>query len=184
MDFTKLITERISTTYFEPGFKISDTDFLEILETVRFTPSGYNAQPWEFLLIRDPERLKKLYEIGMNQQKILDAGNLVVVLGNKAFGRTESERILDDWKTHRHLGENKLQGLKSSLEKKREDHKEREMVIRNTSLAAMNFLLSAENLGFATSPMMGFKQLKLRKFLELPDEILPVLMIALGKKDT
>lgn len=181
MNFKDLVEQRISTTHFDPNFKITDKDFLEILELTRFTPSGYNAQPWEFLLIQDSERLQKVYKIGLNQQKILDAGNIVIVLGNTAFGRTDTEEILKNWADYREFDKDKLSSLKASLEKERDNWKEREMTLRNVSLAAMSFLLSAESLGFATCPMMGFKQFELIKFLELPKNIIPVMMITLGK---
>lgn len=183
MNFSELIKSRQSTLYFDTNYKISDKDFLEILELTRFTPSGYNAQPWEFLIIKDLDRLKKIHEIALEQDKVLEAGSVVIVLGNVAFGRTETERILSDWAKFREADENRLNGLRSSLLKKRDDWKEREMMLRNTSLACMSFLLAAESLGFSTCPMMGFRQLDLKKFLALPADILPVMMIALGKQD-
>ena len=34
----------------------------EILQAVRWTPSGGNIQPWEVILVRDPETKKALQE--------------------------------------------------------------------------------------------------------------------------
>ena len=47
----------------------------------------------------------------------------------------------------------------------------------------MTFLLAAENEGWATCPMMGVRQLDLRRYLDLPEGMLPTLLIALGKRD-
>ena len=50
-------------------------------------------------------------------------------------------------------------------------------------LAAMTFMYSAEDLGYATCPMMGFSQWQLEEFLELPEDRIIALMIAIGKAD-
>lgn len=181
MDFSKLAEQRRACHDFESGYKILDTDFLQILEDVRFTPSGYNAQPWKFRLIRNEEMLHQIHEIAFKQQHILDAGNLVVVQGDVEFGEHECERIQEEWKKFRGFSDQQLAALKSSLRKDRPESQKREMVIRNCALAAMMFLLSAEEKGFATCPMMGFSQKKLADILDLKPHEAPILMVALGK---
>ena len=179
--FLPLAQNRRSAHSFAPGFTVTDQLFLDLLEPVRFTPSGYNAQPWEFLLIREKDNLTKIHEIAYKQDHILEAGNLVVVLGNIEFGVVECERIVDEWKNFRGFSSQQGEALRASLTKDRPDWKKREMVIRNCSLAVMSFLLSVEAAGLAACPMMGFRQLDLRKHLGLPADRLPVLLIAVGK---
>ena len=44
---------------------IAEADLLKILETANMAPSGSNAQPWEFVVVRDPEtrrEIQRLYE--------------------------------------------------------------------------------------------------------------------------
>jgi len=180
-DFLDLAQSRRSVHAFEPGFQISDEVFLDLLEAVRCTPSGYNAQPWQFLLIREPENLAAIHQLAYRQDHILDAGNLVVVLGDVEFGANECKRIVEEWKRFRDFSDKQCEALHASLTKDRDLWKKREMVIRNCSLAAMSFLLAAEDKGLATCPMMGFRQLDLKHHLELPDNMLPIMMIALGK---
>ena len=55
------------------------------------------------------------------------------------------------------------------------------MTLRNCSLAAMTFMYAAEDLGLATCPMMGFRQLDLKRHLGLKENELPIMLIALGK---
>src|SRR5277367_4520674 len=44
---------------------IPEPDLLKILETANMAPSGSNAQPWEFVVVRDADmrrEIQKLYE--------------------------------------------------------------------------------------------------------------------------
>lgn len=147
------------------------------------TPSGYNAQPWSFVLVREQERLQQIQKIAFHQKHITGAGNMVVVLGDTAFGDTEHDRIIDEWKMLRGYSEDQIQALSSSLKKTRSEAQWREMTLRSCSMAAMSFLYAAAAHGWSTCPMMGFSQRKLKKLLEVPDTHIPILLIALGKEN-
>ena len=183
MDFLSLVQKRSSEHAFLPNHKISEKDFYSILDSVKETPSGYNAQPWHFLLIQEDSRLKEIQKLCYDQSHISESGNLVVVLGDVDFGVNEQDRICDEWKTHRGFSKKQIEALRASLVKQREPWKKKEMMMRNVSLSAMSFLLAAENEGWAACPMMGFRQLDLRKYLDLPENQVPVMLIALGKRD-
>lgn len=180
-NFQTLAETRRACHTFEPNFKLSEAQFQTILEAVRYTPSGYNAQPWSFALVQSVEKIQQLYELSYKQKHVLEAGNVVIVLGNKEFGVQEADRIVKEWELLRNFDKKQSDALYASLTKNREDWKKREMMLRNCSLAAMTFMYAAADLGLATCPMMGFRQLDLKRWLDLPDELIPVMMIAIGK---
>ena len=62
MDFFNVILTRASVRAFK-RVKISDAELVKMLDAGRRAPSGYNAQPWEFIVIRDGEILTKLGRI-------------------------------------------------------------------------------------------------------------------------
>ena len=49
------------------GGKISDKQLEAILEAARWAPSGANTQPWEFIVTRDREKMKRCREIFYNE---------------------------------------------------------------------------------------------------------------------
>jgi putative NAD(P)H nitroreductase len=57
------------------------------------------------------------------------------------------------------------------------------MTIRNVSLSCMNILLAAKELWYATCPMLWFNQPSLSDFLELPKEIVPIMIITIWYED-
>lgn len=181
MEFKDLVQSRRSAHNFLPGFKVDAPLWQELLEYVRYTPSGYNAQPWQFKLIQDEAELQTMYQLCYQQEHILASGNLVVVIGDVKFGTHEAERIVKEWKDYRDFTDQQAEALQASLVKERAEWKQREMVIRNCSLAAMTFLYAAEDLGLAACPMMGFRQLDLKRHLTLAEHELPIMLVALGK---
>lgn len=183
MNFSELCSLRQSHHYFLPDQKLPAETFYQILEDVRQTPSGYNAQPWRFVLIQDDETLKEVSDLAFGQKHIVQAGNVIVVVGDTEFGVNETERILNEWKTLRDFSDEKIQAMKDSLIKDRPLSQKREMTIRACSIAAMTLLYSAESYGWQTCPMMGFSQRRLKALLNMSESEIPTLLIALGKQD-
>lgn len=184
MDFTHITQTRKSVHNFLPNQKITRQTFEAIINETRTTPSGYNAQPWHFILIQNEETLKTIESIAFGQKHIRESGNAVLILGNTAFGQTEQARICEEWTHYRQYNEQQIKDLRNSLNKTRSEEQWKSMTLRNASFAAMTFLLSAKNHGWDTCPMMGFSQNKIKTLLEVPSQWIPILLVALGKQDT
>ena len=120
MNFKDLVTNRRSVHNFKSGFKIEPQTWKTLLEYVRYTPSGYNAQPWRFKLIKEDEALEKIHKLCYKQDHILSAGNLVVLVGDVEFGVNEVDRIVEEWKDLRAFTDQQCAALKASLIKERE----------------------------------------------------------------
>jgi len=64
-------------------FKDEELDLdtiLKILDIARWAPSARNAQPWEFIIVRNKETLKKLGELSPATRPILNAPAAIVVV--------------------------------------------------------------------------------------------------------
>src|SRR5947208_15264202 len=62
----QIIKKRMSVRVYKAG-KVSDKQLEAILEAARWAPSGANAQPWEFVVTRDREKMKRCREIFYNE---------------------------------------------------------------------------------------------------------------------
>ncbi|QQR83389.1 nitroreductase family protein [Candidatus Peregrinibacteria bacterium] len=182
MDFQKLIKQRRATHHFLPDREVTDEQFKQIIEMVRYTPSGYNAQPWEFILIRDAERLKEIQKIAFDQAHVGQASAAVAIVGDTNLGRNK-EAIVQSWIDYGYCTEAERGAYLNSIGKKRSDDKLKGMALRNASLAAMMFMLAAEEIGLSTCPMMGFSQWQMEEFLGLPDDRIVIMLMALGYAD-
>jgi nitroreductase len=66
--FLELVKKRRSIRKFTPD-PVSDEQIEKILEAGRWAMSGANGQPWEFIVIRDKEVMRQLYEAGAESER-------------------------------------------------------------------------------------------------------------------
>ena len=180
MDFSEIVKKRRACHSFQPGIKIPENHWQQIFQETSLTPSGYNIQPWEFILIQDQSNINQISEIAYGQKHVKDASAIVIALADTFIGR-HADKIVQQWVDHNYLSPEKVQGFHSSIVKDRQPEKLEKMALRSTTLACMTLIYSAQNLGYATCPMMGFRQLDMKKFLNIPKDRTLALMIAIGK---
>ena len=87
MDVIEALLNRKSIRYFKL-YTIPEEEVKLLMECTRFAPSGGNRQPWEFLVVDDPEEIKQIYDYGWtirgggtNVCRFADASLLVFFLG-------------------------------------------------------------------------------------------------------
>ena len=182
MNFSQLCQQRRSVHHYLPNKTIEQNLWSKVFELVRLTPSGYNAQPWEFLVIEDMKRREHLQSLSFGQKQITEASAVVLVLGDANIGR-RSKETMADWVKYGHAKVESAATYQASMEKERSLNQRKMMARRSTCLAAMTFMYACQYYGLATCPMMGFEQQKVAKWLALPEDIFPVMMITVGYED-
>ena len=65
-NLANIIRQRRSVRVYKTG-KVNDAELEKILEAARWAPSGANTQPWEFIITRDRQKMKKVREIYSNE---------------------------------------------------------------------------------------------------------------------
>src|SRR5580698_524476 len=81
------IDQRRATPSFD-GSPIPDADLRKIIEAGLKAPSGYNLQPWRFVVVRSPEQRKRLRGASYNQAKVEEASAVSVACGDADGWRT------------------------------------------------------------------------------------------------
>src|SRR6202451_2646592 len=90
---SRAITERRASPSFD-GSPISDADLKGILQAGLQAPSGYNMQPWRFVVVQSPEQKKRLRESAYNQGKVEEASAVIVACGDADGWRKDLDLIL------------------------------------------------------------------------------------------
>jgi len=96
---TKEAIEKRSSIRKFKSIDIADKTIMALLESARLVPSGCNAQPWRFKIIRDEETKKQLQALSYNQNFITQAPFVLVVCADvQAYldGRTSSVQDLGE----------------------------------------------------------------------------------------
>lgn len=178
-----IVKERRSANRFVEGVDIPLQDLEDILTLVKFAPSAYNLQHTHYYVVTNRELIEKLYEAAYKQYKVKTASAVVLVFGDtKAY--QEAGNLLEGMKT---LGVMSPQEYDQAVEstvrfyESKGEAFEREDAVRNASLSAMQFMLIAKDKGWDTCPMHSPEEQKLRELLDVPERLVPALMITMGQ---
>lgn len=173
------LRSRRSGHNFDPGTDIDDETLEALVRDATLAPSAYNLQPWEFVAVTDDDNLDELVEVAYGQEHIREAGTAILVTGHTE--PKTADRVFEEWveagrfdaETGEEIEEQTVAGYES-------DRAGRDYAIRNASLAAENLLLSAHARDLTATPMTGFDQERIAEFLDLPEDTIPVVLVAVG----
>src|ERR1700744_3333752 len=98
---SRAIAERRASPSFDET-PIPDADLQKILQAGLRAPSGYNLQPWRFIVVRSPEQKKRLRAASYNQAKVEEASVMIVACGDAdGWGRGDLDEM---WRLGRQGG--------------------------------------------------------------------------------
>jgi nitroreductase len=174
------LRNRRSGHNFDADGQIDDETLESLVADATYAPSSYNLQPWEFVAVQDDDRLDELVDIAYGQEHIKEAGTAILVAGHTE--PKTADRVFDEWvdagrfdaETGQEIKEQTVAGYQS-------DRAGRDYAIRNASLAAENLLLSAHARGLTATPMSGFDFEAAAEFADLPEDTIPVVLLAVGE---
>jgi len=188
--FSDALIERRATPSFD-GTPIPDPVLSKIIKAGIESPSGYNLQPWRFIVVRSQEQKQRLREAAMGQPKVEEAGAVIVCCGDLNAPRGES---LEDI-----LAESARHGFSEQQNKMA-----KELISKNFNMAAGNIMgispdytvwinrqvmiaftsmmWMAETLGYDTAPMEGFFEDKVKSLLDIPEHVRVVSLLGIGKR--
>ena len=186
---SKALAERRATPSFD-GSPIPDDALLTILQAGLAAPSGYNLQPWRFVVVRDAEQKRRLREAAMGQPKIEQASAIIVCCGDLNAPRGQDlEEVLAESAKHG-FSEEQNKKMKETVGKIFSSSAGNAMGIapdfavwvnRHTMIAFTTMMWTAETLGFDTAPMEGFYEDKVKSVLGIPDHVRVVALLGIGK---
>jgi nitroreductase len=181
MEFDEVIETRRSVHQYTDE-EIDDDTLEAIFEQVRYAPSSFNLQPWEFLVVRDDDNLARLQEVANGQETVGESAATVVVLGN-TDPSAHADRVFDDWLDKDYIPSdevrNNLLGVVENMADLPEEER-RLWTTRSTSLAAMALMHAAWDHGVASCPMEGFDADALVDEFDIDEGYEPVMLVTLG----
>ena len=130
------------------------------LNAARLAPSGSNAQPWRFLVVRNPETRARLAEAGFNQPCLEEAPVVTVLLGDRGLYRKRLRRAkeLNDIGA---ISDETVTRIQARYEKHSEGKENNDVnIAANCMLAGDHYVLAAASLGLGTCWMMLFDKEK------------------------
>src|SRR3981081_973200 len=90
---SQAIQERRATPSFD-GAPIPPEDLKQILEAGLHAPSGYNMQPWRFIVVQSPEQKRRLRAASYNPGKGEESSAVIVACGDADGWRKDIDLML------------------------------------------------------------------------------------------
>jgi nitroreductase len=177
----RAIAERRASPSFD-GTPIPPEDLRRILDAGLHAPSGYNIQPWRFVVVQSLEQKKRLRAASYNQAKVEEASAVIVACGDADGWRKDLELMLQQG-LEGGMTEGYADQARSSVPKYLSSFSSDEMkgwLNKMVMLAFTHMLLMAEVIGYDTAPMEGFEQDKVHEVLRLPLSYWVVALLGIG----
>jgi nitroreductase len=178
---SQAIQERRATPSFD-GSPIPAEDLRQILDAGLHAPSGYNLQPWRFVVVQSTEQKKKLRAASYNQGKVEEASAVIVACGDADGWRKDLELVLEKGRKGG-MPESYAAQAQSSVPNYMSSFSSGQMqgwLNKQVMLAFTHMMLMAEVMGYDTAPMEGFEQDKVHEVLRLPLSYWVVALLAIG----
>ncbi|GAA0391777.1 nitroreductase family protein [Paenibacillus motobuensis] len=179
----QLMHERKSVRKYKEEVVIPEEKIQYLLQQAITAPSSSNMQPWRFLVIKDQQVKKELRAIANDQEQVETSSAIIAVLGDLSMYEN-AEQIYDANYEHGYMTREvadlmikNSRALYSNLP---------EAVLKNIAyfdagLVSMQIMLLAKDMGYDTVPMGGFDKVKFAEKFNLPQNEIPILLIAIGE---
>lgn len=172
---------RYATKKFDSEKKLSEEDLEELLESVRLSASSYGLQPYEVIVVSDPEVREKLKAAAWNQSQITDASQLIVFANYRKISSDHVSEYMQNISETREVPRENLSGMEKMINNTIESRSEENQQVwgsKQTYIALGNLLSSAASMRIDTCPMEGFNQDEFDEILGLKDKNLQSSVIA------
>jgi nitroreductase len=191
----KLLSEAVKERRATPSFEnvpIHDADLKKIVQAGLSAPSGYNMQPWRFVVVRDHEQRKNLRQAAFGQPKVEEASAVIVACGDpEAWKNGDLDEMLRLAKANGYGGDADharvragVQGLLGGPPGQAGglDPSFSLWVNRHVMIAFTTMMWTAETLGYDTAPMEGFEEDKVKALLKIPNQVRVVALLGIGRR--
>jgi nitroreductase len=205
--FEALVRARRSTRRFRPD-TVPALLLDRLLDAARWSPSGYNLQPTQVVVVSGRERREALAAACMGQRQVSEAPTVAVFCGDRDVYRRNLERVLamelaGGSMSPEYAGRLRelvplafaqgplglgwlwkatlapLMAWWRPMPSIPAVHKTY-WLTKQVMLSAMTFMLAAQAAGLATVPMEGFDAWRVRRVLGIPRRQLVVLAVCVG----
>ncbi len=178
METKEAIYSRRAIKHFDPEHRLSDEEKQELISSAMQAPTAFNIQHWRFVVVEDTALRKELRAVSWDQSQVTDASMFIILCADLKAWKKNPERY---WETAPPpVKEFMLPEIAKYYEGKPQI--ERDEAFRSAGIVAQTLMLTAESMGYSSCPMDGFDFDAVGKLINLPEDHVIVMYVAIGKK--
>lgn len=178
MHIEEAIQSRRAVKVYDSSFKLSQEEKDELLRTALLAPSAFNLQHVRMVEVADPALRAQIREVGWNQAQMTDASMLVVFCAKVDSWEKNARRV---WEGTPPEVQDLMAGAIDNYYRDK-PQVQRDETMRSCGLMAQTLMLAARGKGLDSCPMDGFDFEAVGKLINLPDNHVIALMVAVGKR--
>jgi nitroreductase len=177
MHIFEAIQTRRSIKNFDPDHKMPEDSLRVLKDLMRQSPTSFNTQNWRAVIVDDADVKGKIFEAAWNQKQVSDASVIFVMCADIKAWEKNPERYWEDAPDY--VSETLVPMIKPFYEGR--EWQQRDEAIRSIGIASQTLMLSAKAIGYDTCPMIGFDADEVAKIINLPENHIVGMMVAVGK---
>ena len=171
------IRSRRSVKHYDARHKMSEEEINELLSLAILSPTAFNIQNWRFVTIADPELRKQIRKVAWDQSQVTDTSLFIIMCADLKSWEKQPARY---WvNAPQEVQDFMLPAIDDYYRGK--DQVQRDEAMRSCGIAAQTLILAAKSLGYDSCPMDGFDYEKVGELINLPDDHVIAMFVAIGK---
>jgi nitroreductase len=171
------ISERRAVKHYDSSVSLTQEEETRLFELARQAPSSFNVQHTRFVVVKDPELRAKIREAAWDQAQITEASLLIIVCADVRAWDKDPQRY---WATAPQAVQDFLVPAIGNFYR-HDAALQRDEALRSVGLAAQTLMLAAKGMGYDSCPMIGCDIIKVSDIINLPEDYLLGMLIAVGK---
>ena len=177
MNTVDAIRSRRSVKHYDASHNMSEQEINELLSLAILSPTAFNIQNWRFVTVADPELRKQIREVAWDQSQVTDTSLFIIMCADLKSWEKQPERY---WvNAPQEVSDFMLPAIDDYYRGK--DQVQRDEAMRSCGIAAQTLILAAKSLGYDSCPMDGFDFDKVAELINLPDDHVITMFVAIGK---
>ena len=171
------IRARRAVKQYDSNHKMTDEEVNKLLSLAVLSPTAFNIQNWRFVVVTDPELRKQIREVSWDQSQVTDTSLFIVLCADLESWEKQPDRY---WiNAPKEVQEFMLPAIDAYYRGK--EQVQRDEAMRSCGIAAQTLMLTAKAMGYESCPMDGFDFEKVGQLINLPDNHVIAMFVAIGK---
>ncbi|WRH66576.1 MAG: nitroreductase family protein [Planktothrix sp. GU0601_MAG3] len=178
------IEQRRAVRAFKPTL-IPGVIFSEILRLGMRSPSGFNLQPWRFIILQSLQSKEKLKACAFNQRQVTEAPVVLICCSDRRVAEPEYiESVIQLGREQGSINDSYADYIRTAIPQTFEKHPSFESLEtwtnRQAMLAVAHIMIVAQTYGVDSCPMEGFIGSQVKAQFNIPEAVDVCCLLALG----
>lgn len=171
------VESRRAVKHYDPNHVMPDGELKEFLRLALLSPTSFNIQNWRLVAVMDKELRQQLRAVSWNQAQVTDASVLFILCADLKSWEKEPGRY---WRNMPLEFQDFILPAIDAYYRDKEQV-QRDEAMRSCGIIAQTMMLVAKTMGYDSCPMVGFDFEAVGKLINLPEDHVIAMMLAVGK---